>query len=119
LSFKESSRKPRARSWLDGATDSGVWPKPTLSKKGRTTKTVRMDPPVNETHTTLRFKCLLAPVPASMPEWQTKIRTARNSLSDLNLEECVIRVFMTPPEILPLLVALRSVEIAIIPMLLL
>jgi len=63
--------------------------------------------------------CLLAQPPAPLPAWQTKVHTARDSLSDLNLEECVIWVFMAPPEVLPLLVALHSVEIAIIPVLLL
>src|ERR1700730_18595291 len=63
--------------------------------------------------------CLLSQPPAPLPAWQTKVHTARDSLSDLNLEECVIRVFMTPPEVFPLLIALHSVEIAIIPVLLL
>ena len=40
-------------------------------------------------------------------------------LANLNLEERVIGVFMTPPEVLLLLAPIHSVEIAIIPMLLL
>jgi len=46
-------------------------------------------------------------------------RPTARKLSDLNPEERVIRVFMAPPEVLPLPVTVHSVEFKILPVLLL